>query len=77
MKLLRREKIWIHLKWFADRGHEQVLAGYYDGDKDGAAIRAWLDAGEGIPGIVGAMYTTWVDNYDHMDAWARAAWGGR
>ena len=66
-----------NLKWFADRGHQQVLAGYYDGDRDGAAIREWLNAGEGIPAIVGAMYTTWVDNYDHMETWAEAAWGNK
>ncbi len=63
-----------NLKWFADRGHQQILAGYYDGDRDGAAIRDWLKAGDGLPGIVGAVYTTWQDNYDHMEAWARAAW---
>ncbi len=63
-----------NLKWFADRGHEQVLAGYYDGDRDGAGIRAWLKAGEGLPSIVGAMYTTWQDDYDCMEAWAAQAW---
>ena len=29
-----------------------------------------------VPGIVGAMYTTWADQYDAMDVWAKKAWGG-
>jgi hypothetical protein len=62
-----------NLKWFADRGHEQVLAGYYDHDK--WIIEEWLAAGEGLPGIVGAMYTTWRNSYDDMEQWAAAAWG--
>jgi len=70
----------IHLKganfrWFAERGHQQVLAGYYDDPKQD--IPGWLKAGEGLPGINGAMYTTWQDNYRDMEDWARAAWGGR
>ena len=62
-----------NLKWFADRGHEQVLAGYYDHDT--WIIGEWLAAREGLPGIDGAMYTTWQNNYQHMEEWARAAWG--
>jgi hypothetical protein len=63
-----------NFRWFSDRGHEQVLAGYYD-DKN-QDIAGWLKAGEGIPGITGAMYTTWQDSYRDMEDWARAAWGG-
>lgn len=66
-----------NLRWFADRGHEQVLAGYYDHDEDGSAIEEWLQAGEGLPGIVGAMYTTWRDDYSDMETWAETAWGER
>jgi hypothetical protein len=69
-----------HLKgancaFFAERGHEQVLAGYYDGDRDGAAITAWLRNAEGVSGITGAMYTTWQQNYRYLEPWALAAWG--
>jgi len=64
-----------NLRWFAERGHEQVLAGYYDGDMDGARIVSWLAKGEGLPNITGAMYTTWQNGYDTMEAWAKAAWG--
>jgi hypothetical protein len=66
-----------NLKWFSDRGHEQVLAGYYDGDRDGSEIEAWLAAAEGISGVTGAAYTTWTDNFDHLEAWAEKAWGPR
>jgi hypothetical protein len=63
-------------RFFADRGLKQILSGYYDGDEDGASIVQWLDATRDVPGIVGAMYTTWADQYDAMDVWAKKAWGG-
>ncbi len=63
-----------NLKWFSARGHEQVLAGYYDYDRDGNAIRAWLAAGLGVSKVNGAMYTTWENNYDFLAPWAKAAW---
>jgi len=61
-------------QFFADLGLRQILSGYYDADGDGAGIARWLDNTKGIPGIVGAMYTTWEDRYDAMDAWAKKAW---
>jgi hypothetical protein len=64
-----------NLGWFAERGHEQVLAGYYDHDE--WIIEEWLEAGDGLPGVTGAMYTTWRDNYHDMEAWAAAAWGAK
>jgi hypothetical protein len=62
-------------QFFADLGLKQILSGYYDGDEDGAAIAQWLSNTKGVPGIVGAMYTTWEDKYDAMDRWAQKAWG--
>jgi hypothetical protein len=62
-------------RFFADRDLHQILAGYYDSDEDGAEIATWLSRTARIPGIVGAMYTTWEDRYDAMDAWAKRAWG--
>lgn len=50
------------LKFFADRGHKQMIAAYYDGDVE-ADHRMWAEATAGIPGIVGVMYTTWQDDY--------------
>ena len=62
--------------FFAKRGHKQILAGYYDSDKDGSAIVDWLDKTKDVPGVVGAMYTTWRDDYDALETWAAKAWGG-
>lgn len=62
-------------KFFADLGLKQILSGYYDGDADGSGIAKWIDSAHGLPGVAGAMYTTWEDNYGPMDAWAQKAWG--
>lgn len=64
------------VKFFSDLGLKQILSGYYDGDNDGTGIVRWLDSAKGIPGVQGAMYTTWEDRYDPMDVWAQKAWGG-
>jgi len=62
--------------FFANLGLRQILSGYYDGDEDGSGIAEWLRLTKEVPGIVGAMYTTWEDKYGAMDAWAKKAWGG-
>jgi hypothetical protein len=56
------------LRFFADLGHRQILAGYYDGPV--VAIRDWLRDGRESPGIVGAMYTTWRHGYQDLEAFA-------
>ena len=61
--------------FFADLGLRQILSGYYDGDDDGSAITTWLANTKAVPGVVGAMYTTWQDKYGPMDVWAQKAWG--
>jgi hypothetical protein len=61
------------LPFFAERGHSQVLAGYYDSDPK--SIGGWLAAGKDLKGVDGAMYTTWTGNFDHLEAFAKAAWG--
>jgi len=63
------------VKFFADLGLKQVLSGYYDGDESGAGIQKWIAGSQGLRGVVGAMYTTWNDNYAPMDTWAQKAWG--
>jgi hypothetical protein len=63
-------------KFFADLGLKQILSGYYDGDERGDNIAKWYDNTRSVPGVVGAMYTTWEDRYDAMDTWAKRAWGG-
>ncbi len=61
--------------WFGERGHQQILAGYYDRDREGEGIRRWLAGAVDTPSVVGAMYTTWEDRYDDLEAWAAVAWG--
>jgi hypothetical protein len=53
------------VRWFADRGHTQVLCGYYDGDMK-ANVLGWMRNSEGVPGVKGMMYTTWENNFDDM-----------
>jgi hypothetical protein len=54
------------LKFFADRGHKQVIAGYYDAEP--GKVRDWLDAAKGVPGsVVGVMYTTWRGDYANIE----------
>jgi hypothetical protein len=62
-------------RFFADMGLKQILSGYYDSDEDGSSITQWLANTRDIPGIVGAMYTTWESKYDAMEPWAAKAWG--
>lgn len=63
------------VKFFSDLGQKQILSGYYDGDDDGSGIAKWIAGAKGLPGVVGAMYTTWEDKYGPMDVWAQKAWG--
>jgi hypothetical protein len=58
------------LKFFADRGHRQVIAGYYDAPV--AQVKDWLKAAGGVKGVVGVMYTTWQRDYSQVEAFARA-----
>jgi hypothetical protein len=61
-------------KFFADRGLKQILSGYYDHDEDGRQIASWRNQTRYIPGIIGAMYTTWENRYDALEKWAANAW---
>jgi hypothetical protein len=56
------------LKFFADRGHAQVIAGYYDGQISDA--RKWMESAAKVNGLVGIMYTTWRSNYNDLEAFA-------
>lgn len=62
-------------RFFARRGHPQVIAGYYDGRPED--IRAWLEDVRGVKGVFAVMYTTWLGHYDDLEAFARQARGGR
>ncbi len=55
------------VRWFADRGHKQIICGFYDvRGTDGMKrnIQQWMTRSEGVPNIIGMMYTTWAINYD-------------
>jgi hypothetical protein len=58
------------LKFFSERGHRQIIAGYYDAQPE--QIKEWLAAGKGMPGILGAMYTTWQNKYGDLETFSKA-----
>ncbi len=62
------------LPFFAQLGHEQILAGYYDGAVH--YTRVWLKDSIGIPNVDGVMYTTWQANYGDLEKFADVVWGG-
>lgn len=59
------------LKFFADRGHKQVIATYYD-DPSLESTQRWLATAKGHPSVEGFMYTTWTNNYEHIEKFAEA-----
>lgn len=56
------------LKFFAERGYRQVIAGYYDAAPE--RVRDWLDAAKPFPGVAGVMYTTWEQKYADLERFA-------
>jgi hypothetical protein len=61
--------------FFAERGHRQILAGYYDAAPGRFTDRAWLADLSGLSGIDGVMYTQWGSGFDGIEAWAEHVWG--
>lgn len=57
------------LKFFADRGHKQLIAAYYDGPM--ANTKKWVDSAAKTPNVVGFMYTTWRNDYKDIEAFAK------
>ncbi|MEW6307095.1 MAG: hypothetical protein AB1705_26830 [Verrucomicrobiota bacterium] len=56
------------LKFFADRGHRMIIAGYYDSNP--ANVLQWLDAAAKVKGVEGVMYTTWQRNFNDLEKFA-------
>ena len=56
------------LEWFSSRGHQTLIAGYYDQKPERA--RDWLEAAAGVKGTIGIMYTSWYDRYDDLETFA-------
>ncbi len=54
------------LKWFAGRGHKQILAGYYDAPVGN--VTPWLKEASEVDGVIGVMYTTWSNDYSKLEA---------
>ncbi len=59
------------LKFFAERGHRILMAGYYDGDPEPNAA-GWVEAAKKVPGVLGIMYTTWERKYADLEKFAEA-----
>ncbi len=64
------------LTWFAERGHPQIIAGYYDGDNL-QNFQNWNDAARGVPKVTGFMYTTWEHKYKLLDEYGKAIQGAK
>jgi hypothetical protein len=57
--------------FFAERGHRQIIAGYYDANVE--QLREHLAAVKNVRGVIGVMYTTWKKNYTDLEAFAHIA----
>ncbi len=63
------------LAFFANRGLEQIVAGYYDSGDGRTSAQSELTAAAGL--VRGLMYTTWTGDFGQLEAYAdgaRAAW---
>ncbi len=56
------------MKFFSERGHRMMIAGYYDGSPED--IKPWLDSAKRSKGVTGVMYTTWQSKYDDLERFA-------
>ena len=56
------------LEFFSNRKHEQVIAGYYDGDDN---FSTWDKSAKGVKGVNGFMYTTWQKKFDDLERYAK------
>jgi hypothetical protein len=55
------------MPFFAQQGHRQIIAGYYDSADVKNRLEEWLNTADKIDGILGVMYTTWTNNYSQME----------
>jgi Carbohydrate binding domain len=61
------------VKHFSSLGFKQLIAGFYDRDVS-ANHNFWKAATTGKPGIVGSMYTTWVNDYSKLTEFGNLWW---
>ncbi|MDR0871727.1 MAG: carbohydrate binding domain-containing protein [Planctomycetaceae bacterium] len=57
---------------FAQRGHQQMLAGYYDAEPVKERIRQWMQDVSPDEKLRGVIYTTWTNNYGPLERFAEA-----
>ena len=71
------------LTWFSGtqagqpHGFQEIISGYYDSGNGAMPATSELTAAMGIPGGIGAMYTSWVDDYSQLQSYAatiKAGW---
>ncbi|MBP7951077.1 MAG: hypothetical protein KA004_15600 [Verrucomicrobiales bacterium] len=60
------------LAFFANRGHRQIMAGYYDGPPEPNAA-GWMEAAAKTKGVDGIIYTTWRNDYSQLETFIQAA----
>jgi hypothetical protein len=53
------------MKFFSERGHHQIIAGYYDHKPE--QIADWLRAARAVTNVDGAMYTTWRHEFKDLE----------
>lgn len=77
-----QDKLHDSLQWFSGVdakqpiAHRQIIAGYYDTGNGEATAAAELKAANGVPGVLGFMYTTWNDDYSQMEKYSKTARAG-
>ncbi len=57
------------MKFFSDRGNAQIMCGYYDGRSEAQMkenIEQWMQVSQGVPNVLGMMYTTWTNTFEDM-----------
>lgn len=60
------------IEFFTGRGHQVLMAGFYDSDPV-ANAKGWMEAGRKKPGVLGLMYTTWRQDYSQLEKFVEAA----
>jgi hypothetical protein len=62
------------LRFFAERGHSQMIAGFYDSPGTTGFTR-WQEAAKGIKNVRGFVYTTWRKDYSRLEAYGKLMQG--
>lgn len=62
------------LNFFANKNFKQITSPYYD-SKNTNSIRDWRIAQEGVNGVEGMMYTSWLNDFDFLTPFSYYAWG--